>query len=237
MIIKHFVSILLFLFSAVASAQDENTVISPATVREEAASKKEYYLFSPRVSISVPHPTGNASFKKSFVGIYEVSAGLNVFLYKGFFAGVTAKNGLLAITENKIADYNADMLINNAALKVGGDYYVSENNRVVLSLSLAMGYNSTNYSHLKWKNPNNPPLYTKFNTNYVEPEINLFFLIESNFGIGATVSYTIFNAHFDPYDLNLNEYAQYNTSNAVSTQFLSIGFGLYYSIFKRKFNL
>ena len=64
---------------------------------------------------------GNKSFKKSFVGIYEVSGGLNIMVHKGLFVGVTAKNGLLKITENKITDYNASMKINTTPARHGRD--------------------------------------------------------------------------------------------------------------------
>lgn len=218
--------------STLAFSQDEELPVN--TSIETAPAKKQYFLLSPRISVTVPHPMGNKSFKKSFVGIYEASGGLNVMLYKGLFIGASAKNGLLKITENKITDYNASMQINNLAGKVGVDFYVGEKNRAIYSLAFSYGYNWTKYSGIKQKFPDNPPKINSFETNYFEPEMNIFFLIESNFGIGATVSYTVFDAHFDPYDLVLNEYSKFDTNNAVSTQFFSFGFGFYYSLVKKK---
>jgi hypothetical protein len=225
---------ILVLLSLSTFSQDDPLQIAPQHVEETPPAKKQYFLLSPRVSVTVPHPMGNKSFKKSFVGIYEVSGGLNLMLYKGFFIGASAKNGLLKITENKIADYNASMSFNNVAIKAGSDFYVGEKNKAIYSLALSLGNNWTEYSGLKTKDLKNPPKYNSFNTYYIEPEMNIFFLIESNFGIGATLSYTIFDAHFDPYDLVLNEYAQFDRNNAVSTQFISFGFGFYYSMIKKK---
>ncbi len=227
-----FVSLLCI--STCVFSQDEPLPTPPPPAIETAPAKKQYYLLSPRVSVTVPHPMGNKSFKKSFVGIYEVSGCLNLMLYKGFFIGASAKNGLLKITENKIADYNASMSINNVAIKAGNDFYVGEKNKTIYSLALSVGNNWTEYSGIKTKDAKNPPKYNSFNTYYIEPEMNIFFLIESNFGIGATLSYTIFDAHFDPYDLALNEYAKFDRNNAVSTQFISFGFGFYYSMVKKK---
>ena len=222
------------IFASNAFSQDDPLPVAPQPTGETAPAKKQYYLLSPRISVTVPHPMGNKSFKKSFVGIYEVSGGLNVMLYKGLFIGATGKNGLLKITENKIADYNASMSINNVAIKFGTDVYVGEKNNAIFSMALSYGQNWTKYSGIKFKDANDPPKLNSFTTPYWEPEMNIFFLIESNFAIGATLSYTVFDAHFDPYDLKLNEYTQFETNNAVSTQFLSFGFGFYYSVVKKK---
>ncbi len=231
-----FLLVVLFLFycATLAKSQDEPLPVSPSAVGETPPVKKQYFLLSPRVSITVPHPMGNKSFKKSFVGIYEASGGLNIMIYKGLFVGAAAKNGLLKITENKITDYNASMSFNNVCGKVGVDVYVGEKNRAIYSVALSYGQNWTEYSGIKTKDANNPPKINSFSTSYFEPEMNIFFLIESNFGIGATISYTVFDAHFDPYDLVLNEYAKFDTNNAVSTQFFSFGFGFYYSLIKKK---
>jgi hypothetical protein len=110
-----FISLLFSLFTLSCFSQ-EDLPVSATPKTEEFPLKKKYYLFSPRVSVTVPHPIADKSFKKCFVGIYEVSAGLNIFFYKGLFVGVTGKNGLLKITENKIADYNARMQINNVKI-------------------------------------------------------------------------------------------------------------------------
>lgn len=215
-------------------AQDDETPEAPVVVDEDAPPPpKLYYLFSPRVSVTVPHPMSNRSFKKSFVGIYEVSAGLNTYLYKGVFLGVTYKNGLLKITENKIPDYNASLFINNAGLKLGADKYVGDKNRIIFSGSVSVGKNWSKYQGLVSKDSSkvSPDSYSCI---YVEPELNLFFLIESNFGIGATLSYSIFNTQFNPYELKLNDWTQFGTDNRGSTQYLSFGFGFYYSFLRKQ---
>lgn len=222
---------LFFLCPCIIQAQDEGLTTIPLS--DIPSAPKQYYVFSPRVSVTVPHPMANKSFKKSFVGIYEISGGLNIMFYKGIFIGATYKNGLLKITENKIADYNAKMYINNVGLKVGGDAYVGEKNRIIFSAAIAAGQNWTRYSGLISKDPLKV-IPTKFSMTYVEPELNLFFLIEANFGIGATLSYSIFAKNFDPYELSLNDYTQFNKDANGATQYLSFGFGFYYSLLKKK---
>ncbi len=232
--VRIYLFIIFLSFNLFVSAQEEPFTLNTKASEESSPSKKQYYLLSPRFSVTVPHPMGNKSFKKSFVGIYEASGGINLMLYKGFFTGVSFKKGLFKITENKIGDYNASMDYNNLAIKVGSDFYVGEKNKAIYSMSLSVGKNWTKYSGIKTKDPKNPPKYSSFSTYFIEPEMNLFFLIESNFGIGATLSYTVFDAHFDPYDLVLNEYAKFDRNNAVSSQFISFGFGFYYSFVPKK---
>ncbi len=222
------------LVSLTLKAQEEDIIPLSLTPTESLPNTKQYYLWSPRVSIAVPHPTGNKSFKKCFVGIYELTGGLNLMLYKGFFIGVSGKEALLKITENKIPDYNANMRIDNAALKIGGDFYVGEKNRIILALAISGGKSWTKYEGFVCKDINKKPMITSYTTNYIEPEVNLFFLVESNFGIGATISYSLFNTNFDPYELCLNDWASFDKKNAGQTQYLSFGLCFYYSLVNKK---
>ena len=215
--------------SLASMAQDE-IIPSENPVIDETPRQKLYYLFSPRVSITVPHPLGNNSFKRSFVGIYEINAGLNLMMYKGFFIGGAYKNGLLKITENKIPDYDASMAINNVAGKIGNDFYIGSKNNLLLSASVSVGQNYTKFSSFKSKDPQKYPSIKGFKSIYIEPEADMFFLVESNFGIGLTFTYSIIQRNFDPYELCLNEWAQFDKNNSGSTRYLSFGFGFYYGI-------
>jgi hypothetical protein len=231
--INRIILFIFLLFPAIAFAQEEEAPVIQSTQEDEPPVPKRYYVFSPRISVTVPHPMGNSSFRKSFVGIYEVSGGLNFYLYKGIFIGSTYKNGLLKITENKIADFNASMYVNNAGGRIGADMYVGDKNRVIFSASVAVGQNWTRYSGLVAKDINKT-IPNQYTCTYYEPEMSLFFLIESNFGIGATVGYSIFNKNFDPYELSLNDWTQFSRNVAGNTQYLSFGFGFYYSFLRKK---
>lgn len=232
-ILKSSITFLFVLFSFIVMAQDD---VQPSSSNDEAmpAIKKQYYLFSPRVSITVPHPMGNKAFRKSFVGVYEVSGGLNMMVFKGAFIGVTYKNGAFKVTENKIHDLEARMQFNNAGIKVGGDFFVSDKNRVIFSAAITAGRNWTNYYDFRSKVAGTKPAIKGFSANYMEPEVNLFFLVEPHFGIGATISYSFFNQNFDPYELCLNEWAQFDKTNPGNINYLSFGFGFYYSFLKKK---
>ena len=210
----------------------QDSIVSPEISPTIPLRQKKYYLFSPRLSVLVPHPTDNASFKKTFTGLYELNAGMNVMLYQGIYAGITFKNAELTITPNKIPDYDASMQVYSFAFKSGSDFYVGERNNMIFSAALSVGQNNTLFESIKTKVPSEHPI-TGFKSAYVEPEISLYFLIEEDFGIGATVSYSFIQHNFDPYQLYLNEWAPYDRSNSGPTQCISFGFGFYYGFSKR----
>ncbi len=229
----HILFLLFALVSITAMAQDETDTVENSMINETPPRQKQYYLFNPRVSITVPHPLANEAFNKSFVGIYEINACFNVMLYKGFFAGLNYKNGLLKITENKIPDYNASMLMNSIAGKIGSDFFIVDKNNIILSIAVSAGQNRTKYSSFVSKVPNTQPQINGFKSSYFEPEANLFFLVEENFGVGVTLTYSVIKRNFDPYELCLNEWTQYPKDNSGATRYLSFGFGFYYGLSKK----
>lgn len=230
-------SILLVFISFATQAQDEDDTVALDFINTDDVimpRAKKYYLFSPRVSLTVPHPVGSAAFKKSFIGIYELNAGLNLYFFKGFYAGATFKNNRLNINQKEIKDYNASMHMNGAAVKVGSDFYLNENNTILLSTSFAAGQNTTNFNSLVCKDLNNTPAITSYKTIYYEPEVALFLFLEPNFAIGITTLYNSSNKIFDPYELCLNEWGSFAKTNTSRTNYISFGFGFYYGFTTRK---
>ncbi len=229
---------LLFSISSIAmvaqdQGNDDDDDVSPRQGLIDGGPKK-YYVFSPRVNVTVPHAIANNSFKKCFVGVYEASCGLNVFIYKGLFIGGNYENGLLKITPNKIKNYEANMKIDNASGKIGGDLFLGERNRIVFSTSLSFGQNWTHYYGLVAKDPHKVITNTSYTCTFYKPELNLFFLVDDNFGVGVTIAYSVYDHIFNPYDLSLNDWAGFSSTSTGSTQYLSFGFGVYYSFLKKK---
>ena len=224
----------LVLFSQDQNDDDDDDDGFPAIQTSNDVGHKNYYVFSPRVNVTVPHPIADKSFKKCFVGIYEVNGSLNIMLYKGLFIGGSYKNGLMQITEKKIPNYEASMEIDNIAGKIGGDFYVGEKNRIVFSSALSYGQNLTHYYGLVAKDPHKVVSNTSFKCTFLEPEFNLYFLVEANFGVGVTITYTVYDHTFDPYELSLNDWAGFDNPSTGSTENLSFGFSFYYSFLKKK---
>jgi hypothetical protein len=232
----NYLLLLLFVLASLGSMAQVDTIAPetiPFTEVERPVRPKQNFLYSPRGSLTVPLPIGNSAFRKSFVGVYEFNGGFNVMVYKGIFAGLTYKNSLLIITPTKIPDYNASMTINSGAFKVGNDFYLGDRNSVILSTSIAVGQNNSRYHSFVSKDFSKRPSFNGFKASYVEPEIDMYFLVESNFAIGASVTYSIINRNFDPSELYLDQWAGFPENNSGLIRYLSFGFGVYYGFAKR----
>ncbi len=236
--IKYIFCFFLALNSFVSKAQEDALDTLAIEVEEDAIMprQRKFYQFTPRLSFTVPHPMGNAAFKKTFVGIYEANAGLNLMFYRGFYAGATFKNGLLKVTEKKIRDYNAGMTVNSAAAKVGVDFYLNEKNTVMVSAAVSAGQNSTRFTSLVCKDPGGSPAITSYKSFYYEPEATLFLFVEENFALGITSTYSVIKRTFDPYELCFDDWAAYGKENSGPTRYISFGFGFYYGFSMRKSN-
>ncbi len=218
---------------------DDDDTPNKHSLKEDG--EKQYYVFSTRVSVTVPHPISNKAFRKCFVGVYEVTGGINIMLYKRLYIGASGSNGQLKITGNKIANYNASMEIDNAAGKIGCDFYVGDRNRIIFSPALSVGYNWTHYYSLVRKDPRDqhniipiPIENSKYTTTYYQPELDIYFLVDDNMGVGFTFTYSSYNHTFDPYELNLDEWAPFDKYPTGNTSYLSFGIGFYYSFLHKK---
>ena len=231
-----YIGIGFFLFKFTHSIAQE-PVVDNTPVREEGPSKKEYFWFSPHASVTIPNPTGNKAFRKNFSGVYEINAGMDIMPFKGFIVGAVYKNATLkinGITGATYFHYTPLMKINNAGIRAGVRTYVGSKNRMIYAATITVGENWTKYKDIRCKDSTIAVPLTKYTTTYVQPEMSLYFLVESNFAIGATVSYGIYSKNFDPYEICLDSWKAVGTVGNGPTQFLSFGFGLYYSFYKKK---
>lgn len=233
---KYLFFLLLSLVTLFSKAQD--TVPSADTaIIESQILPKSNNLFSPRLSFSVPNPTSNKAFVKSFVGIYQINGSMNMALYKGVFVGVSFSNALLQVSKNVIPNktYAKQPFVNtyNAAVKIGADWYLGENNRIVFSADLSVGQSFVRYSAFVSKDPAKNIEITGFKSPYGATEVSMIFLVEPNWGIGPTLSYSLINRKFDPYELCLDEWQSYGKSNTGTIQYLSFGFVAYFNFYRK----
>lgn len=216
-------------------AQEPAVDNSPA--RAEGPVKKEYYWFNPHASVTIPNPTANRAFRKNLAGVYEVNAGIDILLFKGVFAGAIYQNSTLKITGITGATYfhyQPLMKINNAGLRIGGRTYIGEKNRVTYTASLTLGESWTHYKDIRCKDSTIAVPVTQYTCSYLQPEMGIYFLVESNFAIGATISYSVYNKRFDPYEICLDSWKAIGDVGNQNSQYLSFGFGFYYSFLKKK---
>lgn len=234
--LKHLLIGLLFL--KVTSGVAQEPAVDNAPVRtDDAPSKKEYFWFNPHGSVTVPNPTGNKAFRKNFAGVYELNAGLDIMPFKGVVVGAVYKNATLKITGITGATYfhySPLMKINNAGIRVGTKAFVGSRNRMLFLGTVTFGQSWTTYKDIRCKDSTIAVPVTKYTASYIQPEMSLYFLVESNFAIGATLSYTIYNKNFDPYEICLDSWKSIGAIGNGPIQYLSFGFGFYYSFYKRK---
>lgn len=229
---------LLLIFAGSLNTKAQDTITSTDTSAVESLIiPKANNLFSARLSFSVPNPTGNKAFTKSFIGIYQMNGSMNMALYKGVFIGVAFSNTLLQISKNVIPNktYAKQPFMNvyNAAVQIGSDWYIGENNRILFSADISVGQSFVKYSAFVCKDPTKNIAVTDFKSPFVASDLSYIFLVEPNWGIGPTVSYTLIKQSFDPYELCLDDWSSYSKSNAGATQYLSFGFVCYYNFFKK----
>lgn len=229
--------LLIFTWSALLSEAQDSIPSADTTVIESQILPKANNLFSSRLSFTVPNPTANKAFVKSFVGIYQVNASMNMALYKGVFIGVAFSNALLQIDKNVIPNktYAKQPFMNtyNAAVKIGFDRYIGENNRIIFSADVSVGQSFVKYSAFVCKDPAKNIENTDYKSPYGSTEVSMIFLVEPNWGIGPTFSYGLINRSFDPYALCLDDWRSYSTTNSGATQYLSFGFVCYFNFFRK----
>ncbi len=212
---------------------DDDTSTSKHKLTDD--NKKNYFVFSARASVTVPHAVANSSFRKSFVGIYSAEGGLDIMIYKGLFIGGSGSNSFMKIPPNKISKIAAKMEIDNAAGKIGGDFFLGERNRIIFSTAFSVGQNWTHYYGLYAADPHKGVAVTSYTTTYYQPEVNLYFLVDDNMAVGANVSYIIYDHVFDPYELSLNDWAPFNSPPiAGNTQCVNFGITFYYNFLRKK---
>lgn len=182
--------------------------------------------------ITVPHPITNGAFKKSFNGIYDVNASFCFNPIAGLIMGTSFKNGLFSIPSNKIAGLNSTkMQLNDAGIKLGYDYFISD--IIFFTMAINAGENWTKFTGVSCTDPDRTSF--TYTSGYIEPEMNVNFLIEESFAIGATVSYTIIAKPFDPDFICLNNFATYYSNDYKgSTGYFNFGFGFYYGLLRKK---
>lgn len=191
-----------------------------------------YYVLNPRVVASIPHPLSNGAFKKSFTGVYDLSASLTANVYGGAEAGAHFRNSVYKIPANKIAGLGSTtMQINEIGARAAFSHFFSET--VYFNTALHAGEAQVSFSSVPCK----VPLYDKykFSAFYWELETSFNFFVENNFAIGINFSYHRLDKPFDPAFICLTDYAGYQQSDykgAMSA--FNFGVSFYYGLIYRK---
>ncbi|TND02414.1 MAG: hypothetical protein FD123_4087 [Bacteroidetes bacterium] len=213
--------VLLLVPGGLLCAQDENNV--PANFQKPR--------FSIHANGAVPHTISNKAFKRSFTGIYDISASFNVRMFSGFTAGFLAKFNEFKTPDNKIPGLNTYGQMFGGGFRLAYYHYLRET--TVLYGGVTAGEVYLHYFGLSCLNPTTPE-QTEYRSTFLEPELGISFYVEGNFAIGIHTSFDMYDYVFDPYAICLNQHKAYLDSDLVGgLQHLNLGFGLTYSFLRK----
>lgn len=181
---------------------------------------------------NVPHPVSNKAFRRTFIGIYDMSLSFRLKLFSGFSAGIEGMHSKWKIPDNKIPGLHTVSQFNGGGLSLCYDYPTGEVG--VLYATINAGVAQNRYYGLSYDSvPDN--FQTEYFINYGEVEVGAYFYTEGSFAIGMQTSMMFTNFAFDPYKLSLNEHKTYIESDLegkVTT--FNLGFSVVYSFVEKK---
>jgi hypothetical protein len=201
-------------------------LLAAAAMPANAQKEKESRI-TLRATCTVPHPVANGAFRKSLTGIYDASFTVTARPFSTLHAGLIYKNGLMKTAANKIAEVNTSLQLNSVGGRVGYDHYLSE--IVFFAPAVNAGRTYGKFTGVVCLNPQE--VNKHFSAMFIEPEVNMFFIVDPNFAIGVNLSATYIDHTFDPYSVCFNQYKGYTSAELRgSSLMVNLGFGFYYGL-------
>ena len=178
-----------------------------------------------RATCTVPHPVANGAYKKSLTGIYDANFSVSARPFSTLHVGMVYKNGLMKTAANKIAEVNTALQVNSFGGRIGYDHYLSNN--IFFAPAINAGRTYGKFTGVICVQPQE--VNKHFSAMYIEPELNMFFIVDPNFAIGVNLSTTYIDHTFDPYAVCFNQYKGYTANERRgSTVMVNLGFGFYF---------
>ncbi len=194
------------------------------------------FRMSARLNTTVPHAISNKAFRKSFTGIYDVSANVNFQVFHGFQLGIQYHHNLWKTPDNKIPGLNVYGQTHFAGLRVGYYFVRTQTSTAYVGLTAEQGIMKYNGLHFTGVPANAPA--TKSNTvRELQFDAGVFFYTEGNFAIGLNVAAAFTDYKFNPFSIYLNQ-QNANPYTAADQEgswaYFSFGFNVVYSFWKGK---
>jgi hypothetical protein len=197
-------------------------------------SKPDLPKFSIRSNISIPKVVSSNAFRNSFAGAITADINFDYKLFSNFYCGLgyayTYFKPQKVFRDQRV---NSNLQAQNGYLKLGYDHFFS--NTGFISTSLNTGYNYSSFNGNVYKNDSLKGKYpTTFSTIFIEPMVGVYFIVDPNFAIGATLSYNYNFAKFNPDYAGYNQWFTYkNVKNNWNMSMITFGFGFYYGLSKK----
>lgn len=225
---KYFLIVLIQLFGlsihSVAQSDD-------FTDSEDKPIKFVHSKFFIRGNAHLPHPVSNAVFRSKFIGLFATDLSFNFAPSKKTYIALGYKEGLISISNKEARDLHVKMQLHQPF--IGFDYSYLMHQVVLFNGGIRGGYAANKFIDVVCKT--DMPGSKYFYTPYIEPEFGFNFLVEDNFGICISFSYTYYFKQFNPEQICLQEWTSLSGKRTDSnTQVLNLGFGFYYGFLKKK---
>jgi hypothetical protein len=186
-----------------------------------------------KLHAGIPNPIDNPAFKKTASGVFDIELSPVVNVYRGFLIGLTGGINQFKTPPQKIPDVKT---VRNSTFYGGlAGYEFLLGETTIGSITVEAGNSMVTYEKQICQ-----VLLPKKNSGFIRSNLNLYFVVDPQFALGAHVSYTSQQLSFDPYSLCLDKKALYYPDElGGKTNYYNFGFSLYYLFLKNgmTFNL
>lgn len=191
------------------------------------------FRMSIRACATVPHSMSNKAFRRSFTGIYDVTASFNYQVFHGVNVGLQYRTNEWKTPDNKIPGLNTYAQGHHGGLRV--EYDVPTGPTSVAYVGLMAEEGMVKYFGLSFSPGTDlSDLKKKYYFHTIELETGVFFYTEGSFAIGVHGDCVFTNYKFNPYSIHLDQHKAYIASDLNGTwSHLDIGFVLVYSFFRK----
>lgn len=210
-------------------------VLTGISLPAQNQNGKNPFLMSIRASGCVPHPIAtNKAFKRSFTGIYDITASYNIQVFHGIVVGMQYHHTLWKTPDNKIPGLNTYGQSHHGGIRVGYDHVLTETTVAYGGIAALTG--QTRFYGISYTpDTSHVPLVTIFKYRTIEADIGVYFYTEGNFALGIHLAAVFTNFKFNPYDLYLDQHKAYIPSDLEGkVANINFGFDLVYSFLKKK---
>lgn len=192
--------------------------------------------FSTRINCGTPKYVSSELMYSTFNGVLVTDINVNYRLFSNFFIGLG-----YSFTYSQADKELRDQFIHphsethNGFLKIGYDSFFSATGFATFSINA--GLNNTTFKGIMCKNDTLIGQFpTQFNCPFVEPQIGLYYFVESHVAIGGNIGYNFNFIKFDSrYSCTENRLSgQGKMKNNWNISSINLSFGMYIGLGKMK---
>ena len=192
--------------------------------------------FSTRINCGIPKYVSSELLYSTFHGVLVADVNMNYRLFSNFFIGVGYSYSYSqAEKELRNQFIHTHMETHNGFLKIGYDKFFSANG--FASFSVNAGLNYTTFEGIMYKNDTLIGKFpTQFVSHFLEPQIGIYYFVESHVAIGGNIGYnfnfTKFDSRYSGTENRLNGQSKMKNNWNISS--INLSLGMYIGLGKMK---